>query len=261
MKYLIARRVVQVGILALFSFKATDFILKGNLSSSKLFDTIPLSDPFAVLQVFLASWSIDFTALLGALILFFIFALLLGRVFCSWVCPVNLITDFAALIRNKMGFKNAKFLILPKNLRYFVLALVLILSFVLSMPVFENFSYIAIVHRGIIFATSSWLFVAFILFCIDTFLSPRAVCSHFCPLGAFYALISRFALLKIKHNSDKCTKCYKCIGICPEKQVLSMIGKESLSVKSGECIRCGRCIEVCNDDALNFNLFNLRNKK
>ncbi|ECB3502719.1 quinol dehydrogenase ferredoxin subunit NapH, partial [Salmonella enterica subsp. enterica serovar Mississippi] len=30
MRYLIARRIVQIGILALFSFKATDFILKGN---------------------------------------------------------------------------------------------------------------------------------------------------------------------------------------------------------------------------------------
>ncbi|CAM4017600.1 quinol dehydrogenase ferredoxin subunit NapH [Campylobacter hepaticus] len=260
MRYLLARRIVQFGILALFSFESTNFILQGNLSSSKLFNTIPLSDPFAFLQIVLASWSIDFMVLIGALIIFFIYGLLLGRVFCSWVCPVNLITDFAAFIRNRFAFKN-KFLILPKNLRYFVLALVLILSFVFSLPVFESFSYIAIIHRGIIFATSSWLFVAFILFCIDVFLSPRAICSHFCPLGAFYAFISYFALLKIKHNSDKCTQCYKCIHICPEKQVLWMIGKKSASVTSGECIRCARCIEVCNDDALNFNIFDLRNKK
>ncbi|HEF1397427.1 TPA: quinol dehydrogenase ferredoxin subunit NapH [Campylobacter jejuni] len=259
MKYLIARRIVQLGILALFSFKATDFILQGNLSSSRLFNTIPLSDPFAVLQIILASWSIDLMALIGALIIFFIYGLLLGRVFCSWVCPVNLITDFAAFVRNKLTLNN-KFLIVPKNLRYFVLVLVLVLSFVFSLPVFESFSYIGMIHRGIIFATSSWIFVAFILFCIDTFLSPRAICSHFCPLGAFYAFISRFALLKIKHDSDKCTKCYECIRICPEKQVLWMVGKESTSVKSGECIRCARCIEVCNDDALNFNIFDLRNK-
>lgn len=259
MKYLIARRIVQLGILALFSFKATDFILQGNLSSSRLFNTIPLSDPFAVLQIILASWSIDLMALIGALIIFFIYGLLLGRVFCSWVCPVNLITDFAAFVRNKLTLNN-KFLILPKNLRYFVLVLVLVFSFVFSLPVFESFSYIGMIHRGIIFATSSWIFVAFILFCIDTFLSPRAICSYFCPLGAFYAFISRFALLKIKHDSDKCTKCYECIRICPEKQVLWMVGKESASVKSGECIRCARCIEVCNDDALNFNIFDLRNK-
>lgn len=130
--------------------------MQGNLSSSRLFNTMPLSDPFAVLQIILVSWSIDLMALIGALIIFFIYGLLLGRVFCSWVCPVNLITDFATFVRNKLTFNN-KFLILPKNLRYFVLVLVLILSFVFSLPVFESFSYIGMMHRGIIFATSSWV--------------------------------------------------------------------------------------------------------
>ena len=260
MRYLLARRIIQVGILSLFSFELTDFILKGNLSSSRLFDTIPLSDPFAVLQIFLASLSVDFMAVLGALVVLVLYGVFLGRAFCAWVCPINLIIDFAAFTRFKMNFKKSKFLIISKNLRYYILFSVLILSFVLSLPVFENFSYIGIVHRGIIFGTTSWIFIAFMLFCIDAFLSTRAICSHICPLGAFYALISRFALLRIKHDSDKCTKCYQCIEICPEKQVLWMVGKQSASVNSGECIRCARCVEVCNDDALNFNIFDLRKK-
>lgn len=260
MKYLILRRIVQISILMLFSWSATDFILKGDLSASKLFDTIPLSDPFAVLQIFLASLSIDIMAFLGAIVIFVLYGLILGRVFCAWVCPVNIITDFAAFVRSKMGFKNSKFLILSKKLRYYILVLVLLCSFVLSLPVFENFSYIGIIHRGIIFGTSSWVFIAFMLFCIDAFLSSRAICSHFCPLGAFYAVISRFALLKVRHDKQKCTKCYHCVSVCPEKQVLWMIGKTSASVNSGECIRCGRCIDVCNDDALNFNIFDLRKK-
>jgi len=260
-KYLIIRRITQIGILMCLAFGALDFIAKGNLSSSVWFSTIPLSDPFAFLQIVLASLSIDVAVLSGALIISLVYGLFLGRAFCAYVCPVNLITDFAAFCRRKLGLKTSKFLILNKNLRYIVLALVLVLSFVLSMPVFENFSYIGIIQRGIIFGGISWLFVAFIIFCVDTFLAPRATCSHFCPLGAFYALISRFALLKVRHNEKKCTRCYHCIEVCPEKQVLWMIGKQSADVKSGECIRCGRCIEICNDDALNFNLFDLRKKR
>ncbi|TNB60757.1 quinol dehydrogenase ferredoxin subunit NapH [Campylobacter helveticus] len=258
MKYLILRRIVQISILVLFSFSVFDFILKGDLSSSKLFSVIPLSDPFAVLQIYLASFSVDMMALLGACVVLILYGVFLGRAFCAWVCPVNLITDFAAFIRVKFGFKANKSLILSKNLRYYLLGLVLILSFALSLPVFEGISYIGIVHRGIIFGGASWLFVAFVIFCVDTFLSFRATCSHLCPLGAFYALISRFALLKIKHKANHCTKCYHCVSVCPEKQVLWMVGKESVSVNSGECIRCGRCIDVCNDDALNFNIFDLR---
>ncbi len=256
MKYLLLRRICQLGLLALFCF--VPFVLSGNLSSSNLFKTIPLSDPFAVLQIYLASLSIDTAALVGALIIMLLYGLLLGRAFCSWVCPVNMISDFSAFVRRKLHLKAEKSLLLSKNLRYYVLFVCLALSFILSLPVFESFSYIGIIHRGIIFGSVSWIFVAFIIFCIDTFLSPRATCSHFCPLGAFYALISRFAFLKIKYRLNKCTKCYKCVQICPEKQVLSLIAKNSGLVKSGECIRCARCIEVCDDDALNFNIFDLR---
>lgn len=264
MKYLILRRSLQMAILACFAF-GTSLFVQGNLSSSLWFSTIPLSDPYAVLQLLCAGLSVSFGAisgsvLIGALLILAFYALFAGRAFCAWVCPVNLIVDFAAWVRRKFNYQNAYFS-LSKNTRYYVLALSLLLSFILATPAFESVSYIGIIQRGVIFGTISWLMVAFIIFVVDTFLSPKATCSHFCPLGAFYALVSKFALLKVKYNFDKCSKCYNCVNICPEKQVLSIVGKQSGRVNSGECIRCGRCIEVCNDDALNFSILNLRGGK
>ncbi|AJC92792.1 menaquinol dehydrogenase NapGH, membrane component NapH [Campylobacter subantarcticus LMG 24377] len=258
MKYLILRRMVQFSILVLFSFGMFDFVLKGNLSSSVLFSSVPLSDPFAYIQLVLASLQVDLIALSGALIVFLFYAIFAGRAFCAWVCPVNIITDFAYYIRVKLRFNQTKIFNVHKNLRYYVMGFVLIFSFLFSYPVFEEFSYIGIIQRGLIFGGISWLFIALIIFCIDAFFSPRFICSHFCPLGAFWALSSRFSLLKIKYNLQKCTQCYKCLGVCPEKQVLWMIGKENQNVKSGECIRCGKCVDVCEDDALGFSIINLR---
>ena len=263
-KYLILRRITQVGILACFAFGAKVFV-NGNLSSALWFDTIPMSDPFAVLQLLCASVTVSLgvlsgTVLTGAFITLVFYALFAGRAFCAWVCPVNLIVDLAAWLRKKFSIKESR-LHLPVNLRYYVLALSLIMSVILGTPAFESVSYIGIIQRGIIFGTAAWLSVAFVIFVVDTLISPRATCSHFCPLGAFYSLISGFALLKIRYDFDKCSKCYGCVGVCPEKQVLSMVGKKSELVESGECIRCGRCVEVCNDDAINFSILNLRSKK
>jgi ferredoxin-type protein NapH len=47
--------------------------------------------------------------------------------------------------------------------------------------------------------------------------------------------------------------CSKCLDICPEKQVLHMVGEKSGAVRSGECTNCGRCIEVCDESALKFS--------
>lgn len=255
MKYLILRRLCQFLIIGLF----LGGIFVGNLSSSVLFSTIPLSDPFAALQIALASLSIDITLLTGALLVLGFYAML-GRVFCAWVCPVNLITDFAAWLRAKLGVQS-RFLNLNKNLRFALLALFLLLSFLLAMPAFEAVSFVGIVQRGILFGGVSWLFVAFVILCIDIWGTPHATCSHICPLGAFYALVGKWAPLKVRYNRDKCTKCMRCVQICPEKQVLWMVGKQSEQVRAGECLRCARCIDVCNDDALNFNLLTLGERK
>jgi ferredoxin-type protein NapH len=53
----------------------------------------------------------------------------------------------------------------------------------------------------------------------------------------------------------------KCKEVCPEVQVLSMVGKKSEQVLSGECTNCARCIEVCDDDALNFSIRDLIKNK
>lgn len=254
-KYLFLRRFLQISILFLFSYKGFDFILKGDLSSSILFNSISLSDPFAYLQILLASLSLNIEFLISALLIFILYAVFLGRAFCAYVCPINLITDFASFIRSFIEFK--KLTNFSKNTRYFILFGVLVLSFIFNEPMFEKCSHIGIVTRGIIFFQISAIYVVVLIFLLDLFMQKNLTCSHLCPLGAFYSLISRFAILKIKYDLSKCSKCLKCKDICPENQVLSMIGKNSESIKSGECIRCGRCIEVCNDDALNFNLINM----
>jgi ferredoxin-type protein NapH len=50
----------------------------------------------------------------------------------------------------------------------------------------------------------------------------------------------------------------KCKEVCPETQVLHMIGKKSIKVMDAECTNCGRCIEVCDDDALGFSIANIK---
>lgn len=256
------RRLVQIAILTLFllgNFKICD-ILIGDLSASLLFGKIPLSDPFAILQVFLATFSVSSLSLIGALIIAVFYAIIAPRAFCGWVCPVNLITDFANFVRIKFGFNGEKNMLnFSKNTRYFILVFVLILSAVLKFQAFENISYIGVLTRCVVFLSGSFFGIFAVIFAVDCFLQNRAICSHICPLGAFYALLGKFSLVRIFHNAKNCTKCMKCKAVCPENQVLSEISKRNFKVGS-ECISCGRCVEICNDNALNFSIKNLRSK-
>ena len=80
--------------------------LTGNLSSSRVLRTIPLSDPFAVLQILATGRGLSATVLVGALIVLLFYLLVGGRSFCAWVCPLNMITDLAGWLRQRLGIRG-----------------------------------------------------------------------------------------------------------------------------------------------------------
>jgi len=261
-KYLIARRFTQAAVLFLF-FAGNAFhwkILRGDLSSARLFNVIPLSDPFVVLQNSSAGAAVAKDVVIGAVIILFFYAIIGGRPFCGWVCPVNMVTDAANKLRRLFKFDEQwRSWEIKRQTRYWITGLSLILSAVLGTAAFEWISPIGALHRGIIFGMGlGWGFVL-IVFLFDLFAVKNGFCGHVCPLGSFYALTGRFGFLRIGYDKDKCTLCMKCLDICPERQVLHMVGKQSGAVLSGECINCGRCIEVCKDNAVQFG--NIYSKK
>ena len=108
-KYLLARRLVQLGILGLFMLGpiAGFTILKGNLSSSLFMEVIPMSDPLLFLQMMAAGFfGVGSSLIIGAALVLAFYLLVGGRVFCSWVCPVNMVTDSAHWLRRKIGIKG-----------------------------------------------------------------------------------------------------------------------------------------------------------
>lgn len=257
MKYLIARRLVQAGLLALY-FGANAYgwkILEGNLSASLLLGTVPLADPYAIVQMLFAGAVLASDVLIGALIITLVYAVIGGRAFCSWVCPVNMVTDLANWLRRKLGTSDVqKRVYMSRSLRFWVLGLSLALSFVMGVAAFELISPISMVHRGVVFGIGMGVGAIVVIFMFDLFVHEHGWCGYICPLGAFYSLIGKFSLIRVRHDADHCTACMKCKEVCPEKEVLHMVAKNSESVLMGACTNCARCIEVCDDDALNFSI-------
>ncbi|HRE18508.1 MAG TPA: 4Fe-4S binding protein, partial [Rhodocyclaceae bacterium] len=94
-RWLLLRRASQLGILGLFLLGpwAGLWIVKGNLASSLTLGTLPLTDPYILLQSIASVHWPATEALLGAGIVLAFYLLFGGRLFCSWVCPMNLVTD------------------------------------------------------------------------------------------------------------------------------------------------------------------------
>jgi len=263
-KYLLLRRITQITLLALY-FGANAYgwhMLEGTFGASRLFGFIPLADPYTTLQVLATGFVLGTDVLLGALLITLFYMIVGGRAFCSWVCPINMVTDLANWLRRKLNLdkEEVNYRFIKRRARYWLMVLGLIVSAVVGVAAFEVLSPITIMQRGIVFGFGAGISVIIAIFLFDLFGVKNGWCGHLCPLGASYSLIGKVSLIRVKHDHEACTNCMKCKVVCPENQVLHMINKESISVTDGECTNCGRCIDVCDDNALEFGIRSFTNK-
>jgi len=250
-RWLLYRRTSQLLIFALFLTGPLFgvWVLKGNLSASLLFDNVPLTDPLLMLQTMVAGHWPYATALTGAAIMLLFYVLAGGRVFCSWVCPVNVVTDAAAWMRRKLGIKTGR--VPDANTRYWLLGGVLLASALSGALVWEWVNPVSLLHRALIFSLWASLWPIAGLFLYDLLVASRGWCGHLCPVGAFYGLLGRTALVRISAaQRSACDDCMDCFTVCPEPQVirpaLKKDGQTHPLILSGECTNCGRCIDVCD---------------
>ena len=171
-----------------------------------------------------------------------------GRVFCSWVCPVNLVTDLAFWLRRKLGIKGG--LVFPRNTRYWILAVVMLVAAVTGNLAYELVNPVSLLHRGIFFGMGAgWVLIVGLLM-FDFAASKRGWCGHLCPVGAFYAAVSQFSLIRVRADArDKCDDCGECFVVCPEPQILPPVLKGEAPaippvVLDNVCTNCGRCIDI-----------------
>jgi ferredoxin-type protein NapH len=258
-RYIILRRATQIGVLLLFFGTAHwgwtvlgQAVLTGNLSSSELLGMIPMADPFAVLQILVTQHALAARVLIGAAIVLVFYALLGGRVWCAWVCPLNMVTDLAGWLRIRLGVRDLFHL--NRNIRYGVLILALVLSTLTGVAAFEWVSPIGIMHRELLFGLGLGWTAVLGVFLFDLLVLKHGWCGHLCPLGAFYALLGKVAPLRVGFDTPTCTHCGECAKVCPEPQVLNLRkAAEAYMIVSGECTNCGRCITVCPERTLRFD--------
>ncbi|MDX2476372.1 MAG: quinol dehydrogenase ferredoxin subunit NapH [Gammaproteobacteria bacterium] len=259
-KWLILRRISQVGILILFLLGplAGIWIIKGNLASSLALDVLPLTDPYVLIQSVLAGQRPLETAIIGAIIVAVFYILVGGRAYCSWICPVNIVTDTAAWLRIKLGLKGGA--TFSRNARFWLLGSTFLLALLSGTIAWELVNPVSILFRGLVFGMGMGWGLILAIFLLDLLVSKRAWCGSLCPVGAFYSLLGHTSLLRVSAaHRENCNDCMDCFVICPEHLVINPALKELPTgtgpiILSSQCTNCGRCIDVCAENVFKFDL-------
>jgi ferredoxin-type protein NapH len=212
---------------------------------------LPLADPYLLLQSLLTGHTPEKLTLIGVTIVLLFYLLVGGRTYCSWVCPVNLVTDFANWLRARLGLKGGAHL--SRKTRYWILGMTLVAAALSGTLVWEMVNPVSMLHRGLFFGLGMAWAIILTVFLFDLFVMRHGWCGHFCPVGAFYSLIGKLSVTRIKLPArEACNDCMDCFAVCPEQQVirpaLKAINGAPPVILDENCTNCGRCIDVCSKD-------------
>ena len=250
-RYLVTRRLVQLAVLgALWGGAKLGWnLMVGDLSAARFLGTVPLGDPFALLQVLATRHVPAATALLGGALTTALYVVVGGRAWCAWVCPVNPLADLVAWLRRRLGAKGG--LDVDGTTRRWMALGLVGTSAIVGVPAFESVSPIGALHRELCFGIGAGLLVVPLLLIVDGWVLRRGWCGSLCPLGGFWSLVGRLSLIRVRFDPARCDHCGDCARVCPESHVLRLAEMaRSGAVLDGDCTNCMRCVEVCPTRAL-----------
>ncbi|MDR0566638.1 MAG: 4Fe-4S dicluster domain-containing protein [Prevotellaceae bacterium] len=210
--------------------------------------------------------------------------LLLGRVYCSSICPMGVFQDVVAWLSKRVFPKKRYRFSKPKNiLRITMLAAagVIFLKFPLLLgfidpysaygrvaanvfrpvymagnnaleAIFTTFGSYAFYKTNVFIASATAFTVALLTMAAIGYLAwrhGRAYCNTICPVGTILGFLSKFSVFKIRIDHSKCNGCRACEMKC---KAACISGKRH-TVDHSRCVGCFSCLDICHKNAISFS--------
>lgn len=209
--------------------------------------------------------------------------LLLGRVYCSVVCPLGIMQDIISRLRGKKAQRRFSYSREKRWLRYTLLA-VYVAGVVMGVSVltalFDPYGAYGRIAQNLLqplyrwgnnalaavaehyesyafYSTKVWIrslptfivaAVTLVAVGVLAWRGGRTYCNTLCPVGTTLGLLSRFAIFKVRLDERKCISC----GSCSRRCKASCIDVENHRVDYSRCVVCGNCLEACKVGALTY---------
>ena len=211
--------------------------------------------------------------------------LMLGRVYCSVICPLGVMQDVVARL-GRIGKKNRySYSYSPALnwLRYAVLVLFVaallagVGSFVALLAPYSSYGRMAqnllqplyiwgnnllayaaeradsymfyekeVWLRSVaVMATSA---VTFVVIAILAWRNGRTWCNAICPVGTVLGALSRFSWLRPVIDTSKCNSC----GLCARQCKAACINSKEHEIDYSRCVTCFDCIDNCRHGAIKY---------
>ena len=219
----------------------------------------------------------------AVVVFFLLVTLLVGRTYCSVICPMGVMQDVFGHIggkvkKNRFHYTKGLPWLRVAMLVVFVLLMVLGLNSIavliapysaygriasnLFQPVYmwinnlcaylaERAGSYAFYHVDVWVKSGVVLAVAAVTLVVIGFMSfrwGRLWCNTICPVGTVLGFVSKFSLFRPVIDTTKCNGCGKCAKNCKSM----CINPKEHTIDMSRCVSCMDCIENCSQHAIQF---------
>lgn len=220
----------------------------------------------------------------GVVAALLVVTLLVGRVYCSVICPLGVMQDCFSWLggkakRNRFHYAKGHTVLRIICLALFVLLMVFGLNGIailvapysaygriasnLFQPVYMwlnnlcayfaeragSYAFYSVdvwVKSGVVLAIAA---VTFVVIGFLSFKWGRLWCNTICPVGTVLGFFARFAIFKPVINTDKCNGCTRCARNCKAM----CINPETHTIDYSRCVGCMDCLTNCKQGAITLS--------
>lgn len=233
----------------------------------------------AKIQLLPALLAVNVAVVIALLLL----TLVLGRVYCSVICPLGVFQDVISWVSGKRKKNRFRYSLPLTWLRYGMLAffiLTLIAGFSAVTALLAPYSIYGRIASNLLAPFYRWgnnllaygaeqadsyafysvdvwiksaftLSIAIVTFLILAFLAwrnGRTYCNTVCPVGTILGFLSRYAYFKPVIDTSKCNNC----GLCARNCKASCIDPKAHRIDYSRCVACMDCIGQCRKGAITY---------
>lgn len=221
----------------------------------------------------------------GVVIVLILLTLLVGRVYCSVICPMGVFQDIVSWINGQRKKKKNRFSYSPEKkwLRYGVLGLFVIAlvagigSFVALLAPYSSYGRIASnlfaplyrwgnnllaliaehMDSYAFYSTDVWMkslptfiiaVATFVIIVILAWRNGRTYCNTICPVGTVLGFFSRFSLFRPVIDTKACKNC----SLCARRCKAACIDFKNHQIDYSRCVACMDCLDNCKHGALHL---------
>ncbi len=198
-------------------------------------------------------WNAVHPAAVVILLTFIAISWLLKKGFCSWYCPVGLLSEYLAKLRGFIIRKPHTGVYSRWDWIWRMVKYLLLWFFVygvffswnadkVEQFIYSGYNKMSDVKMLLFFTDlSTTAIVILVTLAVLSILYPYFWCRYLCPYGGLLGLFSIFSPVTVRREEKTCIDCKACTAACPALLPVHKMDQ----VSSDECHACLKCVDAC----------------